>query len=55
MKTGGAMRGHMAEVIAKIEREQKSGLDVTGNVSTNSTPLQLWSCTGAANQKWTVS
>jgi dihydroorotase/N-acyl-D-amino-acid deacylase len=32
MKTGGAMRGHMSEVIAKIERERKNGLDVAGNV-----------------------
>ncbi len=32
IKTGGAMRGHMADVIAKIERERKSGLDVAGNV-----------------------
>ena len=32
MKAGGSMRGHMPEVIAKIEREQKSGLDVAGNV-----------------------
>jgi len=32
MKTGGAMKGHMADVIAKIERERKNGLDVAGNV-----------------------
>ena len=29
-------------------------LDVTGNNSANATPLQIWTCTGAANQKWTV-
>ena len=29
-------------------------LDVTGNNSANATPLQLWTCTGAANQKWNV-
>jgi N-acyl-D-amino-acid deacylase len=32
IKAGGAMRGHMADVVAKIEREQKKGLDVAGNV-----------------------
>jgi len=32
IKTGGAMKGHMADVIAKIERERKNGLDVAGNV-----------------------
>ena len=32
IKVGGTMRGHMKDVIAKIEREQKSGLDVAGNV-----------------------
>jgi dihydroorotase/N-acyl-D-amino-acid deacylase len=32
MKTGGAMRGHMTDVVAKVEREQKNGLDVAGNV-----------------------
>ena len=32
IKTGGAMRGHMPDVIARIEKERKSGLDVAGNV-----------------------
>jgi N-acyl-D-amino-acid deacylase len=32
MKTGGSMRGHMPEVVAKIEAAQKSGLDVAGQV-----------------------
>jgi N-acyl-D-amino-acid deacylase len=32
IKTGGKMKGHMAEVIARIEKEQKSGLDVQGSV-----------------------
>jgi glucosylceramidase len=27
-------------------------LDVTGNTSTNGTRAQIWTCTGAANQKW---
>jgi hypothetical protein len=29
-------------------------LDVTGNNSANATPLQTWTCTGAANQEWTL-
>ena len=29
-------------------------LDVTGNNSANGTALQIWTCTGAANQKWTL-
>jgi glucosylceramidase len=29
-------------------------LDVTGNTSTNGTQLQIWTCTGAANQKWNL-
>ena len=32
IKTGGAMRGHMAEVVAKIVAAQKSGLDVAGQI-----------------------
>lgn len=32
LKLGGTMRGHMAEVIARIEAEQKRGLDVKANV-----------------------
>ena len=32
LKVGGAMRGHMREVVAKIEAAQKSGLDVASNV-----------------------
>jgi hypothetical protein len=27
-------------------------LDATGSSSTNGTRLQIWTCTGAANQKW---
>jgi glucosylceramidase len=29
-------------------------LDVTGNNPADGTPLQIWTCTGAANQKWNV-
>ncbi|MYW21356.1 hypothetical protein GT039_38800, partial [Streptomyces sp. SID2955] len=29
-------------------------LDVTGNNSANGTRLQLWTCSGGANQKWTL-
>ena len=29
-------------------------LDVTDNISANGTQLQIWTCTGAANQRWTV-
>jgi Ricin-type beta-trefoil lectin domain-like len=29
-------------------------LDATGNSSANGTRLRIWTCTGAANQKWTV-
>jgi N-acyl-D-amino-acid deacylase len=32
IKTGGKMKGHMADVIARIEKEQKAGLDVEGSV-----------------------
>jgi N-acyl-D-amino-acid deacylase len=32
LKAGGAMRGHMPEVVAKIEAEQKHGLDVASNI-----------------------
>lgn len=32
LKAGGSMRGHMAEVLAKIERAQKDGLDVAANI-----------------------
>jgi N-acyl-D-amino-acid deacylase len=32
LKTGGSMRGHMADVIAKIEAAQKSGLDVQASI-----------------------
>jgi len=32
MKTGGPMRGHMPDVVAKIEAAQKSGLDVAGQI-----------------------
>jgi dihydroorotase/N-acyl-D-amino-acid deacylase len=32
LKTGGSMRGHMADVIAHIEAEQKRGLDVQASV-----------------------
>ncbi|MEV7125558.1 RICIN domain-containing protein [Streptomyces sp. NPDC093260] len=28
-------------------------LDATGNGTANGTVVQLWQCTGAANQKWT--
>jgi len=28
--------------------------NTTGNSSANGTRLQIWSCTGTANQKWTV-
>ncbi|MFI8002662.1 ricin-type beta-trefoil lectin domain protein [Streptomyces sp. NPDC086010] len=30
-------------------------LDATGNTGVDGTPVQIWDCTGAANQKWTVS
>lgn len=30
-------------------------LDATGNTGANGTPVQIWDCTGAANQRWTVS
>jgi hypothetical protein len=29
-------------------------LDITGNTSVDLTPVQIWTCTGGANQKWTV-
>ncbi|MER7724337.1 lectin [Streptomyces sp. NPDC096323] len=29
-------------------------LDATGNTGADGTPVQLWECTGAANQRWTV-
>jgi glucosylceramidase len=29
-------------------------LDLTGNTSADGTPLQIWTCTGGSNQKWTV-
>lgn len=32
IKVGGSMRGHMPEVIAKIEAERKRGLDVAANI-----------------------
>jgi N-acyl-D-amino-acid deacylase len=32
LKTGGSMRGHMADVVRKIEEAQKSGLDVKASV-----------------------
>ena len=32
LKAGGSMRGHMPEVVAKIEAAKKSGLDVASNV-----------------------
>jgi len=32
IKAGGKMRGHMPEIIAKIEAAQKSGLDVQSNI-----------------------
>jgi dihydroorotase/N-acyl-D-amino-acid deacylase len=32
LKAGGAMRGHMPEIVAKIEAAQKSGLDVASNI-----------------------
>jgi len=32
IKVGGAMRGHMPDVIAKIEAARKSGLDVAGSI-----------------------
>ncbi|MDQ0793824.1 ricin-type beta-trefoil lectin domain protein [Streptomyces sp. B1I3] len=30
-------------------------LDATGNTGADGTPVQLWDCTGAANQRWTVA
>ncbi|MFF2727145.1 lectin [Streptomyces sp. NPDC058008] len=30
-------------------------LDATGNSGSDGTPVQIWDCTGAANQRWTVS
>jgi len=44
IKTGGAMKGHMSEVIERIERAQKSGVDYAGNVypyTATSTDLQV--------------
>ena len=32
IKAGGKMRGHMADIVAKIEAEQKRGLDVQSNI-----------------------
>jgi Ricin-type beta-trefoil lectin domain len=29
-------------------------LDATGNSSANGTRLQIWDCTGGANQTWTL-
>jgi hypothetical protein len=29
-------------------------LDATGNSSADGTRLQIWSCSGGANQKWTL-
>ncbi|WP_406092198.1 lectin [Streptomyces sp. NBC_01013] len=29
-------------------------LDATGNTGADGTPVQLWDCTGGANQRWTV-
>ena len=29
-------------------------LDATGNSSANGTRLQIWTCAGTANQKWTT-
>jgi hypothetical protein len=29
-------------------------LDAKGNSSADGTRLQIWTCTGGANQKWTV-
>ncbi|MED7928690.1 RICIN domain-containing protein [Nonomuraea sp. LP-02] len=28
-------------------------LDVAGNATANGTRLQIWTCTGAPNQRWT--
>ncbi|MDX5570571.1 RICIN domain-containing protein [Streptomyces sp. ID05-04B] len=30
-------------------------LDVTGTGTANGSKIQLWSCTGAPNQKWSAS
>ena len=30
-------------------------LDVTGHGTANGTPFVLWTCTGAANQRWSRS
>ncbi|CAM5395388.1 Ricin B lectin domain-containing protein OS=Streptomyces microflavus OX=1919 GN=Smic_80100 PE=4 SV=1 [Streptomyces microflavus] len=30
-------------------------MDATGSSSANGTRAQLWTCTGAANQKWTLA
>jgi hypothetical protein len=30
-------------------------MDATGNSSANGTRLQIWTCAGTANQKWTVN
>ena len=30
-------------------------MDATGNSSANGTRLQIWTCSGTANQKWTVN
>ena len=35
-------------------RQPNKCLDVTGNSSADGTPLQIWTCTGGANQKWTL-
>ncbi|HMC20741.1 MAG TPA: D-aminoacylase [Thermoanaerobaculia bacterium] len=32
LKAGGRMRGHMPEIVARIERAQKGGLDVASNI-----------------------
>jgi endoglucanase len=36
---------------------QASGkcLDITGHATADATPIQLWSCTGADNQAWSLS
>lgn len=45
------------DAAAGVDADDLSGLclDVTGTATANGSKAQLWSCTGASNQKWSLS
>ena len=50
----GAQQWQYTSAHQLVNTQSNRCLDATGPSSADGTPLQIWDCTGGANQRWTI-